>query len=89
MLDRHEERQKWFFSVIDIVAVLTNETDHKKAKSCWSTLKSRLKKEGSKVIANCEQLKMQAQNGKLYKTKVADLETILRLIGKYMAKPIC
>lgn len=81
-----EEKQKWFFSVIDIVAVLTDETDYKKSKSYWSTLKSRLKKEGSKVVTNCDQLKMKAQDGKSYKTDVADLETILRLVQSIPSK---
>lgn len=81
-----EEKQKWFFSVIDIVAVLTDETDYKKSKSYWSTLKSRLKKEGSEVVTNCDQLKMKAQDGKSYKTDVADLETILRLVQSIPSK---
>ena len=82
----NEKKQKWFFSVIDIVAVLTDETDYKKSKSYWSTLKSRLKKEGSEVVTNCDQLKMKAQDGKSYKTDVADLETILRLVQSIPSK---
>ena len=75
-----EEKQKWFFSVIDIVAALTNQTDYKKAKSYWSTLKERLIKEGSEVVTNCDQLKMIALDGKLRLTDVADTQTIFRLI---------
>jgi hypothetical protein len=75
-----EKTQKWFFSVIDIVAALTEQSDYKKAKSYWSTLKGRLEKEGSEVVTNCDQLKMQATDGKFYKTDVADLESIFRLI---------
>ena len=75
-----EKTQKWFFSVIDIVAALTEQSDYKRAKSYWSTLKSRLDKEGSEVVTNCDQLKMQATDGKFYKTDVADLESIFRLI---------
>ena len=86
-----EEKQKWFFSVIDIVAILTEQTDYKKAKSYWSTLKERLVKEGSELVTNCEQLngqlvtncdqlKMMASDGKFYKTDVADTQTIFRLI---------
>ena len=82
----NEKKQKWFFSVIDIVAVLTDETDYKKSKSYWSTLKSRLKKEGSEVVTNCDQLKMKAQDGKSYKTDVDDLETILRLVQSIPSK---
>jgi len=75
-----EEKQKWFFSVIDIVAVLTEQTDYKKAKSYWSTLKERLLKEGSELVTNCDQLKLMAKDGKFYKTDVADLQSIFRLI---------
>ena len=59
-----EEQEKWFFSIIDIVAILTEQTDHKKAKSYWTTLKSRLRKEGSQLVTNCDQLKMEAPDGK-------------------------
>ena len=75
-----EEKQKWFFSVIDIVAALTNQTDYKKAKSYWSTLKERLIKEGNELVTNCDQLKMIALDGKLRLTDVADTQTIFRLI---------
>ena len=75
-----EEKQKWFFSVIDIVAILTNQDDYKKAKSYWSTLKERLIKEGGELVTICDQLKMMSADGKFYKTDVADTETIFRLI---------
>ncbi len=75
-----EKNQKWFFSVIDIVAALTEQSDYKKAKSYWTTLKSRLKQEGSEVVTNCDQLKMVAEDGKMRLTDVADLESIFRLI---------
>ncbi len=75
-----EKTQKWFFSVIDIVAALTEQSDYKKAKSYWTTLKSRLKQEGSEVVTNCDQLKMVAEDGKMRLTDVADLESIFRLI---------
>ncbi len=60
-----EKKQKWFFSVIDIVAVLIDQSNYNKAKSYWTTLKSRLKKEGSQVVTNCDHLKMQAQDGRM------------------------
>ncbi|MBP8017177.1 hypothetical protein KAZ01_04165 [Candidatus Gracilibacteria bacterium] len=75
-----EKLEKWYFSVIDIIAVLTEQKDFKKAKSYWTTLKNRLKKEGSELATNCDQLKMQSADGKYYKTDVADTETLLRLI---------
>jgi len=73
-----EEKQKWFFSVIDIIAILTNQDDYKKAKSYWSTLKERLIKEGGELVTICDQLKMMSADGKFYKTDVADTETIFR-----------
>ena len=75
-----KKQEKWYFSVVDIVAVLTNQLEHKKAQSYWTTLKNRLKEEGSKVVTKCDQLKMKATDGKYYATDVADVETILRLI---------
>ena len=81
-----EEKQKWFFSVIDVVAALTEQVDYKKAKSYWTTLKSRLKQEGSEVVTNCDQLKMKAVDGKMRQTDVADLETILRLVQSVPSK---
>jgi len=76
----HTERNKWYFSTIDIVAVLTDQQDFKKAKSYWSTLKARLISEGSQVVTNCDHLKMIAPDGKMRLTDVADIETILRLV---------
>jgi len=70
----HTERNKWYFSTIDIVAVLTDQQDFKKAKSYWSTLKARLIAEGSQVVTNCDHLKMIAPDGKMRLTDVADIE---------------
>jgi DNA-damage-inducible protein D len=82
----NEQQEKWLFSVIDIVAVLTDQRDYYKAKSYWSTLKNRLKKEGSEVVTNCDHLKMQASDGKFYMTDVADLQTILRIVQSVPSK---
>jgi len=75
-----EKSQKWFFSVIDIVAALTEQQDYLKARKYWNKLKERLKAEGSELVTNCHQLKMVAQDGKLRETDTADTETIFRLI---------
>jgi hypothetical protein len=72
-----EEQEKWWFSVVDIVEVLTESPNPRKY---WSVLKTRLKKEGSQLATNCSQLKMQSSDGKFYKTDVADMEQIFRLI---------
>src|SRR3989344_8857287 len=74
------KKEKWYFSVVDIVAVLVNQPDHKKAQSYWTTLKNRLKEEGSEVVTKCDQLKMQATDGKYYLTDVADTEGMFRII---------
>jgi hypothetical protein len=76
----NEDAEKWYFSVIDIVAVLTTQTEYKKAQSYWTTLKGRLKKEGSEVVTKCDKLKLIANDGKKYLTDVADIETVFRLV---------
>ena len=74
------KQEKWYFSVVDVVAILTSQINYKKAQSYWTTLKSRLKKEGSEVVTNCDKLKLVASDGKKYLTDVADTEVMLRLI---------
>lgn len=81
-----EKTETWYFSVIDIIAALTEQPDFKKAKSYWTTLKNRLKNEGSELVTKCDQLKMQSADGKFYKTDVANVETILRLIQSVPSK---
>lgn len=71
------EQEKWFFSVVDIIEVLT-DTD--RPRKYWSDLKSKLKKEGSELSAKIGQLKMQSEDGKFYLTDVADTEQLFRLI---------
>ena len=75
-----EEKQKWFFSLIDIVAILTNQDDYSASRNYWKVLKHRLNQEGSELVTNCNQLKMIASDGKMRETDVADTETIFRLI---------
>jgi hypothetical protein len=68
---------KWYFSVVDVIRVLTESQN---ANNYWKVLKNRLKKEGSELVTNCNQLKMQSADGKFYKTDVADTEQLFRLI---------
>ena len=75
-----EEKELWYFSVIDIIAALTDQPDFKRAKSYWTTLKNRLKNEGSELVTKCDQLKMQSADGKYYATDAANTETLFRLI---------
>ncbi|MFH0791810.1 MAG: BRO family protein [bacterium] len=81
-----KKQEKWFFSVIDIVAILIEQADFKKAKSYWATLKNRLKREGSELVTKCNQPKLQSSDGKYYKTDVADTEILLRLIQSIPSK---
>ncbi len=70
-----DEAEKWYFSVVDVVAVLT---DSENPRNYWKVLKNRLKKEGNKSVTNCNQLKLKAVDGKFYKTDVADQEQLFR-----------
>ena len=74
------KREKWYFSVVDIVQVLTNQADFVKARKYWNKLAERLRNEGSEVVTKCHQLKLESTDGKKYLTDVADVETLLRLI---------
>lgn len=75
-----EEKEEWYFSIVDVVAVLTDQPDQRHAAKYWSVLKMRLKKEGSELTTNCSQLKMRSADGKRYNTDVADTEQLLRII---------
>lgn len=77
-----EEREDWYFSIVDVVAVLTNQSDQRSASNYWAKLKQRLKEEGAdQLLTNCQQLKLKSpKDGKRYKTDVADTEQLLRII---------
>ncbi|MDR0885534.1 MAG: hypothetical protein LBN22_04090 [Clostridiales Family XIII bacterium] len=75
-----EERAIWYFSIVDVVGVLTNQDTPRGASNYWAKLKERLLAEGSQLLTNCQQLKMIAADGKKYKTDVANMEQILRII---------
>lgn len=77
------EQEKWYFSIIDVIAVLTDSPSPRKY---WSVLKTRLKKEGRKLATNCSQLKMQSADGKFYNTDVADTEQLFRLLQSIPSK---
>lgn len=72
-----DKEEKWYFSVVDIVAALTDSTDPSKY---WRVLKTRLKKEGNETATNCSTLKMLAADGKMRLTDVADVEQMLRIV---------
>ena len=74
------EQEEWYFSVVDVVGVLTDQPDTRHAAKYWSVLKTRLKKEGSELPTNCSQLKLKSADGKRYLTDVADTEQLLRII---------
>ena len=75
-----DEQEKWYFSIVDVVGVLTDQPDLDHARNYWKVLKHRLKKEGFESVTNCNQLKFQASDGKRYKTDVADTEQLFRII---------
>ena len=71
------ERELWFFSIVDVIAILTGSPSPRKYRS---VLKTRLKKEGGELVTNCSQLKMESADGKRYLTDVANTEQLLRLV---------
>lgn len=74
------EQEKWYFSIVDVCGVLTDQPDTNHARNYWKVLKHRLKKEGNETVTNCNQLKMVADDGKKRMTDVADQEQLFRLI---------
>lgn len=82
----NEKKETWYFSVIDIVAALTEQLDYQKARNYWNKLAQRLREEGSESVTKCQRLKLEASDGKRYLTDVADVETILRLIQSVPSK---
>ena len=75
-----EKSETWHFSVINIIQVLIQQPNYQTARKYWNKLKERLKKEGSESVTNCHQLKLEAADGKKYKTDVANPEVLLRII---------
>ena len=75
-----EEQEKWYFAIVDVIAVLTEQDDYQTSRNYWKVLKNRLKNEGNETVTNCNQLKLQAADGKMRLTDVADTEQLFRLI---------
>jgi len=83
-LERTEE--KWYFSIVDVITILTEQTDLQGGRNYWNVLKHRLLKEGNETVTNCNRLKMLAADGKMRLTDVADTEQLLRLIQSIPSK---
>ena len=75
-----EEKEEWYFSIVDVVGVLTEQPDYQAARNYWKVTKKRLKDEGNETVTSCNQLKMTASDGKKRLTDVADTEQLLRII---------
>ncbi|MBE6292552.1 MAG: hypothetical protein E7091_09120 [Bacteroidales bacterium] len=75
-----DQQEKWYFSVVDVVEILTHQENHQGARNYWKVLKNRLAKEGNETVTNCNRLKLPAEDGKMRLTDVADQEQLFRLI---------
>ena len=75
-----EKTETWFFSVVDIIQVLTQQSNYQAARNYWKVLKTRLRNEGNESVTKCNRLKLPAADGKNYLTDVANAETLLRLV---------
>ena len=82
----NDSEEDWYFSVVDVVEVLTDSKDYQTARKYWSVLKTRLKKEGSELATNCSQLKLQSADGKYYKQDVLNTKGLLRLVQSIPSK---
>ena len=82
----NEQEEEWYFSVVDVVGVLTESSDYQTARNYWKVLKNRLKAEESQLVTNCNQLKLQSSDGKFYKTDCMTTEQLLRLIQSIPSK---
>ena len=75
-----DEQEKWYFSIVDVCEILTEQPDTEHARNYWKVLKHRLRKEGNETVTNCNRLKLRAADGKMRLTDVADTEQLFRLI---------
>jgi prophage antirepressor-like protein len=76
----NENEEEWYFSIVDVIGILTDQPTQDGARNYWKVLKNRLKKEGNELVTNCNQLKIQSSDGKFYNTDVANIEQLFRLI---------
>ncbi|MBR3252504.1 Bro-N domain-containing protein [Candidatus Saccharibacteria bacterium] len=81
-----DEKEEWYFSVVDVVGALTEQPDYNIARKYWNKLKQRLTEEGAELVTNCHQLKMRAKDGKMRLTDVATTEQLLRIIQSIPSK---
>lgn len=82
----NEQEEDWYFSVVDVVEVLTDSKDYQTARNYWKVLKNRLNKEGSELVTNCNRLKLQSADGKFYLQDVLNTKGILRLVQSIPSK---
>ncbi len=82
----NEDEEKWYFSIVDVIQVLTEQAEYQTARKYWNKLKERLVAEGNQTVSNCHQLKMEAADGKMRLTDVADTEQLFRLIQSVPSK---
>ena len=81
----NDEQEKWYFSVVDVVSILT-DNDYQKSRNYWKWLKGKLNEEGSELVSETNQLKMKSADGKYYNTDVMNTEQVLRLIQSIPSK---
>lgn len=81
-----EENEEWYFSIVDVVSVLTESADYNTGRKYWNKLKQRMKNEGNELVTNCHQLKLKAADGKRRLTDVANTEELLRIIQSIPSK---
>lgn len=72
------EQEKWYLSIVNVIAVLTGQINYQAARNYWKVLKHRLAKEGNETVTNCNRLKLPAEDGKMRMTDVADTEQLFR-----------
>ena len=82
----NDVEEQYYFSIVDIIGILTEQPTVDRARNYWKLLKNRLKKEGNESVTNCNQLKLQSVDGKFYKTDVGNVEQIFRLVQSILMK---